>query len=670
MKYWFIIGLLLSTQFLSAHTPRKTLKTLESPGDKDQVNMKFYHIKLNPSLDKAYIKAEVYYEYVAIKEKVTSFKMDFTDKLKVEKIDGKGIKSFKQEDNILYVELDEPMVKEQRASMTIFYEGEPPTIEDEGVKRGMVYETHGANKNPVIATISYPRGDYLWLPCKKGWGDKVDSLYIDVTIENKKVKEIIKNPKTGEETEQEMPIVVVANGVLAAIEKSEDKKTKTYQWRHRYRIAAHHIMIAISNFAKVSTKAKNLPVDFYVLPERFEEAGAMINRLPDMMAYFTSSFGPYPFSKEKFSITQVGFPIGDGVPTQTNVMLESLYSTKNYQLVHQLSNQWFGNYISAADFDDAWIPEAIATYAEAMWQEKRRGVNLRQMILDRKEYFGPGTLHLNKKEDYDKDVIGRKGMYVIHMLRGIMGDTYFFEALRGITTLRRMKGTTYLNTRKFRDICEYYASENINQDYGYFFEQWIYGEYFPIYTMNYEQKKGNLTVTINQTERETEPKFFKMPIDLRIVLADGSTKLERVECTKASQQFSLEYDQDVQQVIFDPNTWIFKDLKYTRKVLNTKSPIEDMEINLTSERRKLELKYNVTKKQDVTIELIQVADGVKEKEDKVVSTQTFEKETGEQTKQFKIPVGMKERAVFILNIKGKSDEYTKVIRVKRIEQIF
>ncbi|MCP4439639.1 MAG: M1 family metallopeptidase [Aureispira sp.] len=670
MKYWFIVGILLSTQFLSAHSPRKVLKTMDAPGDENQVNMKFYHIKLKPSLDKAYLKAKVYYEYVAIRKEVSSFKMDFTDKLKVAKIDGDGIKSFKQEDDLLYIELEAPMTKEQRANMTIFYEGVPPNIEVEGVKRGMVYAKHGANDNPVIATVSYPKGDYLWFPCKKGWGDKADSVYVDITIENKKVKETIKNPKTGKEVEQEMPIIAVSNGKLVKIKKSEDGKTKTYKWRHRYRIAAHHIMVAVSNFAKVPTKAGKLPVDFYVLPERFEESRAMINRLPDMMAYFSRTFGPYPFPKEKFSVTQVGFNVGDGVPTQTNVMLESLYSTKNYQLVHQLSNQWFGNHISAEKFNDAWIPEAIATYAEAMWQEKRRGVNLRQMILDKKEYFGPGMLHINKKEDYNKDIIGRKGMYVIHMLRGVMGDTYFFEALRGITTLRRMKGTTYLSTRKFRDICEYYASENIDQDYGYFFDQWVYGEYFPIYNMSYSQKKGQLSVTIAQEERETEPKFFKMPIELRVILADGTIKNEKVVCTEATQVFTLPYDQDVKEVIFDPNSWIFKDMKYSRKVLSTKWPIEDMEINLTSERRKLELKYNVTKKQDVTVELIKVADGVKEKEDKVVSTQVFEKESGEQMKQFKIPVGMKERGVFILNVKGKSDEYTKVIRVKRVVQIF
>ncbi len=111
----------------------------------------------------------------------------------------------------------------------------------------MIYDTHGKNDNPVIATVCYPDGGYLWFPCEGGLGDKADSIYIDVTIPNMKVKETYLSPKTGEKETKNMPIMVVSNGVLAKMKRNEDKTKKTYYWRHRHPIADHNAMIANFN---------------------------------------------------------------------------------------------------------------------------------------------------------------------------------------------------------------------------------------------------------------------------------------------------------------------------------------------------------------------------------------------------------------------------------------
>ena len=213
------------------------------------------------------------------------------------------------------------------------------------------------------------------------------------------------------------------------------------------------------------------------------------------------------------------------MPTQSNVLLEDLKATNMYKVVHQMANMWFGNHISPKEWQDAWITEALATYAEAMWQEYKRGLNVYQIILDEKEYFDGGLLYLNKQEDFSEERLAKKGLYAIHMLRGVMSDSYFFETLKAITAGKRMKGKyskTYLSTQDFKEICEYYASENIEQKYDYFFDQWIYGEYFPIYKVKYSISGNKASLNILQEKRSSTPDFFTMPYKIQVILEDGT----------------------------------------------------------------------------------------------------------------------------------------------------
>ena len=253
----------------------------------DKINMKFYHIDVEVSLDKSYIKGALYCEFVALQEKVKQFKMDLADELKVSKIDGAA--SFEQKNNALFINLKgDGLAKDKRSNIKIYYEGAAPVVEGEnGVKKGLVYGTHGPKDNPVIASVCYPNGGYLWFPCKGGFGDKVDSIYIDITIEDKKVEELFVNTTTKAEETKEMPIIAVSNGLLEGVEQVEGGKKK-YKWRHRHRIAPHHVLLAISNFMTAESEFKGrgykVPINYYLFPENIKASSSMMRRIPEIMS--------------------------------------------------------------------------------------------------------------------------------------------------------------------------------------------------------------------------------------------------------------------------------------------------------------------------------------------------------------------------------------------------
>lgn len=646
------------------------------------IDVKFYHIDVEVSLDKSYIKGILICDFVAIKSNVKMMELDLADQLKVSKIEGAA--AFQQKDNKLEITLETEYAVNQAGSIKIFYEGVPPVIKGEnGVDKGLIYSTHGKKDNPVIATVCYPSGAYLWFPCKRGISDKADSVYIDITIEDKKVEAIFVNPKTEEEEFKETPIIAVSNGKLEGVVELGENKKK-YQWRHRAPIAPHHVLLAISNYMKAESEFKGrgykFPIDFYLFSENIQQSTAFMNRVPEIMACLTNTFGQYPFSEECFNVTEVGIPMGlDGMPTQTNVLLEDMKTTNLYRVVHQMAAMWFGNHISPKEWQDAWIVEALAAYAEGIWQEYKRGLTVYQMILDQKEYFEGGKLYLDDHKDYSEELLNKKGMYVIHMLRGVMTDPYFFETLKAITSGKRMKGDnkTYLSTENFQEICEYYASENIERDYTYFFDQWVRGEYYPNYIVSYSVASGKLTLNVKQNERSTTPSIYNMPYKIEIVLEDGTIQKEILgdknndpEFYKANQKFEIPVTAAVKELRFDPDNWIFKDLQYVRYIMNEKFGLTNVEIIESDYRRKLEVKYNVSKTQDITIELIQVADGIAFTEDKSVTSQTFKKESGAQTHLFKIPVSLTNQGVYKLVISSKGEVYTKTIRAKRIKSSF
>lgn len=663
--------LLFNTLFCMAENGPKNGTAATQTLAESNVNIRFYHIDLEFDLEKPFIKGAATVEFIAVKADVKEFSLDLDEGLKVAKVEGAA--SFKQVGNELFISLEKALDKDQNSKVKVFYEGTPNNIEteiaDKKVTKGLIHSDRGEGekKNRLVVTACYPNLGHKWFPCKSLVMDKADSVYVDITIAEKTSIVEIDGKK------QKISYTAVSNGMLEGIDKMEGKRK--YKWRHRYSIAPHHVLVAISNFAKMEEKYKSkeeeYALNFYIFPETYEQSKATITRASEIMACLSRTFGNYPFNKECFSVVETGIALGDGMPTQTAVLVEDLKSFHIYQVVHQAAAMWFGNHISPEQWQDAWITEALATYAEAMWQEYKRGLNVFQIILDEKEYFEGGKLYLDKMDDYSKDRLSKKGMYVIHMLRGIMGDTHFFETLKGITGQKRSR-STYINTKQFKEICEYYASENEEKNYGYFFEQWVKGELYPTYHVEYETlKKGELNIKVKQLKNSGNPEFFKMPVKTKIIFEDGTVQEELLQVeAKEENVYKFPVTKAVKSFEFDPQNWVFKNLKCNRRKLSTKTPIENFNIETSEGRRVLKVSFKSVKAQDIKIELIRKADGVAVKTDEVVHTQALTKVVGEQNLPIKIPVKSTDRDVFELRITGKSDVYVTPLRVVALEAKF
>jgi len=219
---------------------------------------------------------------------------------------------------------------------------------------------------------------------------------------------------------------------------------------------------------------------------------------------------------------------------------------------------WWGDMITCDTFNHIWLNEGFAVYSEALWAENTYGWEEYQTQMGYAKYLGGGTIYVPDDEltdwgrIFDGDLTYNKASWVPHMLRGMMGDSLFFEVVE--TYYGSAHQYDSATTEEFRDLCEQVSGLELDR----FFQQWIYEEGFPVYRAGWESqpvKAGyEIALTIDQLQTSS---IFQMPIQVAVTTTAGETTLV-VEDSLATQQFTLVVDDEPLDLELDPEEWILR----------------------------------------------------------------------------------------------------------------
>ena len=501
----------------------------------------FYHIDVDIGYPTPYIRGAVLCRFRAVEDQLTSISMNLHRAFTIDSLSG-NIDKYIFRDDTLHIELSEPLSHGAVAEIGVHYQGVP---EPAGQIKGLVYRTHGKNE-PVIVTLSTPYLAHYWWPCKDGPGDKPDSVYIDITIPDITI--------------EGLPLIAVSNGLLENIAVGKGKRT--FQWRERFPIAPYYVMAAVSNYRhfdqKFEMQDKNsFPIDYYVFDENFNIAQEGVRDLPRAMEIFSSLFGRYPFPTEKYGQTELGFY--GAIENQTNSVINSMSESWFSVAVHELTHMWFGDMITCADWHHGWLNEGFATYCESLYLEFAEGKEAYHRSMADNEYFEDGTLYLEDTSDPFQifiDIIYLKGAYVLHMLRGVLGDSVFFDCLANYAADPRLR-YGHATTADFQSVCEQTSGKELD----YFFDQWVYDSYYPEYRYDFYQDSLTLHtwVSIYQVQSESGRRpVFEMPVQLRFEFEDGTDTLVSAWNDQRTQTFSFSPEKKIEACVLDPDKWILR----------------------------------------------------------------------------------------------------------------
>ena len=312
----------------------------------------------------------------------------------------------------------------EKLVVAIDYTGKPHVAENAPWAGGFVWSETPEGK-PWVATAVQGEGCDLFWPCFDNSLVEVGTVDLHITV-----PEGLSAP---------------ANGKLVGVTRAEDGRP-TWHWRanspNNYAIALNIAPYEELKATYQSRFGNQIPLHYWYLPGKEKEARALFAEFAPTLDFFEANLGPYPFAGEKVAAVETPHL---GMEHQTINAYGNAYKKSpegfDWLFQHEFAHEWFGNQLTNRDWDDMWLHEGLGTYMQPLYAEWRGG----RMPYDAWMWKLRSTLmnkfplvtgeHRLEHEVYDKEIgpgldIYNKGAWMLHTLRGLIGDEPFFRTIR------------------------------------------------------------------------------------------------------------------------------------------------------------------------------------------------------------------------------------------------
>ena len=507
-------------------------------------------LTLNPAI--FYVTGTVYFEFTALSNGLSSVTIDLTDQLTVNSVKSNNTNlTYTHQDNKLVISYTDTLNANEQGNFTIEYEGEPAST-----GYGSFVQNFHGDSIPALSTLSEPYGAKDWWPCKQSLADKIDSLDV-----------IVKSPSE---------YTTASNGLL--VENEISNGIRTCHWKHRHPIATYLVFVSTTEYEIYSDWAtlddgQQVEILNYVYPSSYENATANTPITADLIELYSSLLIDYPFKNEKYGHAQ--FPWNGGMEHQTMSSMGKFYASL---IAHELAHQWFGDYITCGSWHEIWLNEGFATFMTGLYYQylnSEEWYNWKETIIERVVAESGGSVYVDDTTSISRIFNSRlsysKGAFVLHMLRGQLGDSVFFEGLKEYLNDGRVING-FATTDILREDLELTADTTLNE----FFNDWIYGEGYPVYNIECYTTNQKLTIEIKQSPSVTDGPFFEMNIPVSIYY-NGVRKIIWVPNRTDDDYLEYEIGYQPDSVFIDEDLWLLG--TFNNSVYNV-SQFADEEFNI------------------------------------------------------------------------------------------
>jgi aminopeptidase N len=339
-------------------------------------------------------------------------------------------------------------------TVVVKYHGSPSLIASQPIPTEMGW-SHA--KNGAINVWGEPDAASSWFPDNNHPRDKATYRF-EITV-----------PK---------PWMVAATGDLRETQENGDKTT--FIWEMDKPMATYLASINIDQYETFTQSGPNGVIIRDYFPVNYPASlRSQFSILPAAINFFDDLFGPYPFDEYGVVVAEP-----EGVCEKAELALEaqslsihcpSATMAQDAVIVHELAHMWFGDSVSLENWQDVWLKEGFATYAEWLWASRNDPAILAGIARDNDLRFSDDPdfpVAKPSPEDLYTDESYTGGALVLQALRLEVGDETFFKILKTYTE-RYKYGNA--GTDEFVAIAKEVSGRNLDP----FFDAWLFSNELP-----------------------------------------------------------------------------------------------------------------------------------------------------------------------------------------------
>jgi aminopeptidase N len=413
------------------------------------------NVAYNPATDQLEGRAKI---RARATQRLCSFNFDLVG-LFVRKVKVNGEQAdFSRSGQELTITPEDDLKKGKSFKVAVRYAGVPSEflIPGTDIRTGFMATPEGAN------VVGQPEVAAGWFPVNDHPLDKA-SYTFNVTVPN--------------------AYEVAANGFLRGTQRNKGGTT-TWTWRASEPMASYLATIDIGDWDVTRTTHAGLPSYDAIAHEITGGLRAEIDdsmaRQGEILELLIGAFGRYPFST-----------VGGIVPNQEDLRfaLETqtrpVYSKRfwrtaegeprdaDWVVVHEYAHQWFGDDVALARWQDIWLNEGFATYAEWLWEEHLGNATPAEIFrathdaIPAEDPFWQVVIGDPGVDNLFHDAVYVRGAMTLQALRERVGDDTFWAIAR---TWAASKSGGNGTTPEFIALAEQIAGEQLDD----VFNTWLF----------------------------------------------------------------------------------------------------------------------------------------------------------------------------------------------------
>ncbi|GAA2489750.1 M1 family metallopeptidase [Winogradskya humida] len=264
-------------------------------------------------------------------------------------------------------------------------------------------------------------------------------------------------------------VEAISNGVAG--ERSTAAGWTTWRWSEDKPMASYLATVVIGQYRVQSSTHDGKPM-VIAIPDSLPADGPAAQSMAltgEIADYLVTLFGPYPFDAYGGVVIDDN-RVGYALETQSRPVYGNVFFRERSNptvVAHELAHQWYGDSVALERWQDIWLNEGFATYAEWLWQE-HKGEETTQQAFDRayRDFDWKTPTGDPGADKIFGDAVYQRGAMAVHALRKTIGDQAFFALLKSWPAEHRDGNAT---TAEFIAAAERASGKDLTS----FFRAWL-----------------------------------------------------------------------------------------------------------------------------------------------------------------------------------------------------